>query len=69
MPASLQRVLPADVVYAQNMMCNMRRPMARRAFENICTLLAPRSALVVDGMDLDMRARLTRARGARTSRL
>ena len=60
---SLKSVPAADVVYAQNMMCNMRRPMARRAFENVCTLMAPRSALVVDGVDLDMRADLTRAQG------
>jgi chemotaxis methyl-accepting protein methylase len=60
---AVKRVPLADIVYAQNMMCNMRRPMARQAFQNVCTLLGPRSALVVDGMDLDMRGSLTRAQG------
>jgi chemotaxis protein methyltransferase CheR len=58
---AVKRMPAADIVYAQNMLCNMRRPMARQAFQNICALLGPRSALVVDGMDLDMRSRLSRA--------
>jgi chemotaxis methyl-accepting protein methylase len=60
---AVRRVAPADVVYAQNMLCNMRRPIARRAFANLGPLLGPRSALFVDGMDLDIRSRLTRALG------
>lgn len=60
---AVSRIAAADVVYAQNMMCNMQRPMARRAFTNIARLLAPRAALFVDGMDLDMRSSMTRALG------
>lgn len=58
--AAVARVPAADVVFAQNMLCNMQRPMARRAFRSICTLLGPRSALFIEGMDLDMRSRMTR---------
>jgi chemotaxis methyl-accepting protein methylase len=50
----------ADIVYAQNILCNMPRGDARRAFDNICALLKPVGVLFIDGMDLDMRARLTR---------
>jgi chemotaxis methyl-accepting protein methylase len=60
---AVSRAAPADVVYAQNMMCNMQRPMARCAFTNIARLLGPRAALFVDGMDLDMRMSMTSALG------
>jgi chemotaxis protein methyltransferase CheR len=53
----------ADIVYAQNILCNMARAEARRAFHNICGLLKPAGVLFIDGMDLDMRARLTRVYG------
>lgn len=53
-------VAPADIVFSQNVMCNLRRPAARRLFANLATLLKPRSALFVDGMDIDMRQKLTR---------
>lgn len=53
----------ADIVMAQNVMCNLRRPLARRLFGNIAALLKPRSALFIDGMDLDMRERCTRMHG------
>lgn len=60
-PAIREQIAPADLVFAQNIMCNLRRPAARRLFDNIVALLKPRSALFVDGMDLDMRTRRTRA--------
>lgn len=55
----------ADVVFAQNIMCNLRRPLARKVFETAVALMKPRAALFVDGMDVDMRARLTRRHGLR----
>jgi len=57
---ALGRIPQADIVYAQNILCNMQRPVAERAFHNICEILAPKSVLFIDGMDLDMRCRLTR---------
>ncbi|HJU08352.1 CheR family methyltransferase [Dyella sp.] len=57
------RVSTADIVMAQNVMCNLRRPLARRLFDNIAALLKQRSALFIDGMDLDMRERCTRICG------
>jgi len=50
----------ADIVFAQNVMCNLRRPAAARLFNNAVALMKPRSALFVDGMDLDMREERTR---------
>lgn len=55
-----QQIRPADIVFAQNVMCNLRRPAARRLFANVVAMLKPRSALFIDGMDLDMRERCTR---------
>lgn len=55
-----QQIPAADIVFAQNVMCNLQRPKARRLFDNVATLLKPRSALFLAGMDLDMRARRTR---------
>jgi len=49
----------ADVVVAQNFLYHLPRPVARSAFANLFALLKPRSALLVDGADLDMRTRLT----------
>lgn len=51
----------ADIVIAQNVMCNLRRGTARQLFDNAAQLLKPRAALFVDGMDLDMREQRTRA--------
>lgn len=55
-----QDIPAADIVFAQNVMCNLRRPAAARLFNNAVALLKPRSALFVDGMDLDMREERTR---------
>jgi chemotaxis protein methyltransferase CheR len=53
----------ADVVIAQNFLYHLPRPAARGAFAHLFTLLKPRSALLVDGADLDMRTRLTAEAG------
>ena len=58
-----QSIAPADIVFAQNVMCNLRRPAAARLFDNAAALLKPRSVLFVDGMDLDMREQRTRKHG------
>jgi chemotaxis protein methyltransferase CheR len=58
-----QDIAAADIVFAQNVMCNLRRPAAARLFDNAVALLKPRSALFVDGMDLDMREQRTRIHG------
>lgn len=54
---------PADIVFAQNLMCNLRRPLAARVFDNAVALMKPRAALFVDGMDVDMRQRRSRRFG------
>ncbi len=60
-PGMAERVGPADIVYAQNILMNLSRPLARQAFGNILGVLRPKSALFIDGMDLDLRTRYTRA--------
>lgn len=50
----------ADIVFAQNLLMNLSRTKARRAFTNIAALLRPRAALFIDGMDLDLRGRCTK---------
>lgn len=57
------QIAPADIVFAQNIMCNLRRASSRRVFDNAAALLKPRAALFVDGMDPDMRASRTRKHG------
>src|SRR4029077_4684728 len=38
-------IAPADIVFAQNLMCNLRRASSRRVFDNAAALLKPRAAL------------------------
>jgi chemotaxis protein methyltransferase CheR len=56
-------IAPADIVFAQNVMCNLRRDVSRRLFDNVVLMMKPRAVLFVDGMDTDMRERRTRALG------
>jgi len=58
-PGLVKRVGSADIVFAQNLLYNFTPPVAKRLFANLLTLLRPRSALLIDGMDLGMRERLT----------
>jgi chemotaxis protein methyltransferase CheR len=60
-PGLARGLPPADIVFAQNILCNMTRPVARQAFHRICALVKPAGVLFIDGMDLDMRSSLTRA--------
>ncbi|HEU4994842.1 MAG TPA: CheR family methyltransferase [Gemmatimonadaceae bacterium] len=62
-PGLADRVGTADIVFAQNLLINFSRQKARAAFPNIARLLRPRSVLFADGMDIDLRARLTRDAG------
>lgn len=64
-PALPSRIPPADIVCAQNVLCNMSRSVAKRAFRNVTALLKPRSVLFADGMDLDIRAQGTLAANLR----
>jgi chemotaxis methyl-accepting protein methylase len=53
----------ADIVFVQNLLVNLRRNKARIAFRNAFRLLKRRSVMFVDGMDHDLRTRLTRRYG------
>ena len=52
---------PFDLVFAQNVLFHLPRPVARRAFHNLAGLLRPGGALFINGMDSDMRIELTKA--------
>ncbi len=52
-----------DVVLAQNVLINLPPRAARAMFRAIARFLAPRSALFVDGVDLGLRAAMTRRLG------
>lgn len=54
---------PADVVVAQNVLFHLDPEQARFAFGNITRFLKERSALLVDGVDLDLKVELTRRAG------
>ncbi len=58
-PALPARLGPVELLFAQNIFVNMRRGAAKAGFRNVVRLLGPRSALFVDGMDVDLRARLS----------
>jgi len=53
----------ADIVTAQNVLFHLQPKDARSAFRNIVQFLKPRSALFVEGMDLDLRVELTQEYG------
>lgn len=52
-----------DIVFAQNVLFHMKRPLARRALENIGSLLRHGSTLFIDGVDLDLRAQFAERAG------
>ncbi len=62
-PRFADAVPAADVVCAQNILLNMQRGDARRAFDHIVSVVRAPGALLIDGMDLDMRTRRARAGG------
>lgn len=54
---------PADIVVVQNVLFHLDPRQARFAFGNVVRFLKPRAALLVDGVDLDLKVELTRAAG------
>ena len=53
----------ADVVVVRNVMFHLDPQKERFAFGNVGRFLGPRAALLVDGVDLDLKVELTRAAG------
>lgn len=49
-----------DLVFAQNVLFHLAPASARRAFANLNLTLRPGSALFINGMDVDMRVKLTK---------
>ena len=53
----------ADLLFLQNVLCHMRPQQAEQAFRAVAQLMRPRSALFVDGMNLDLKIALTKEIG------
>jgi chemotaxis methyl-accepting protein methylase len=62
-PRLAAQVGTADIVRCENLLINLPRRVVPRAFANLLTLLRPRAVLFLDGMELGLRATLTRAAG------
>jgi len=60
---AMGRLQRSDLVFAQNVLFHLPRPVAKRAFDNLVTVLRPGGALFVNGMDTDMRAKLSKEHG------
>lgn len=58
-----KQIGPCDIVFAQNFLFHLDRKAAVRALDNLCSLLKPRAALFIDGMDIDLRRKGTRRQG------
>ncbi len=52
-----------DILFAQNFLFHMKRPVAKRALFNLFGVLKPRAAIFLDGTDLDIRTKLTKREG------
>jgi chemotaxis protein methyltransferase CheR len=62
--AAAMATLPkSDLVFAQNVLFHLPRPVAREAFKNLVSVMRPGAALFVNGMDTDMRVKLTKQYG------
>jgi chemotaxis methyl-accepting protein methylase len=62
-PALDRQYGPADVVVVQNVLFHLDPEQARLAFRNVARFLKERAALLMDGVDLDLKVELTRAAG------
>lgn len=62
-PTFATRFEPTDIVFAQNVLFHLEPADAVIAFANILRLLKDRSALFVDGMELNMRQQITAIAG------
>lgn len=49
-----------DIVYAQNFLVHFKPRIAKMGFINICQLLNSKAVFFIDGIDLDIRQRLTK---------
>ena len=58
-----RRFDPADILFVQNVLCHMSAKPAEQAFRAVTQLMRPRSALFVDGMNLDLKVALTKSMG------
>lgn len=63
--AALEKLGPADIIFAQNFLFHLEPRLSERAFENICAIARQRSALFLDGTDIPLRNKLTRRFGFR----
>jgi chemotaxis methyl-accepting protein methylase len=58
-PTLSEKVGQADVLFAQNFLFHLEPKVARAALRNLCRLLGKRAALFVDGVDINIRSKVT----------
>lgn len=58
-PTLSEEVGQADILFAQNFLFHLEPKVALAALRNLCRLLGERAALFVDGVDLNIRSRVT----------
>lgn len=56
-----EQTMSADIVFCQNVLIHMDRPLAERCLQNALRLLRSPSLLVCGGMDLDLRSAIRNA--------
>ena len=61
-PELVRQVGLCDILFAQNFLFHLDRKAAVRAFENLCSLLKVQAVFFLDGMDIGLRQKWTRAR-------
>lgn len=59
----MEQLAPAHLVFAQNLLFHLPRNRVASAFENLCRLVSPGGYLFINGMDTDVRIRLTKRLG------
>jgi len=62
-PTLAEKMGRAHVLFAQNFLFHLEPKLARAALRNLCTLLDEPSAIFLDGVDLDIRQKVTREFG------
>jgi len=51
---------PADILFAQNFLFHMKPKASLMALRNLCGLLKPKAVLFIDGVDINIRKKITK---------
>ena len=59
-PGLADKYRPVDILFAQNFLFHLKPEISKRALQNLYKLLKSRSALFIDGVDLNQRVKFTK---------